>query len=181
MRIALLFMLGLLLAGGGTAHAQKIKPGLWENTFSIRSGGGEVEAAMAQMQQQLASMPPEQRRQVEQMMAQRGVGMGAGQPNTVRVCVTPEQAARNELPTSDSRCKQTGYSRSGNTVRFKFTCQTEQGASSGEGEFTLVSDTEQRGRMNMLMQRGGREMRMQMQTGGKWLGADCGDLKPVRQ
>ena len=34
--------------------------------------------AMAEMQKALADMPPAQRKQMEQMMAQRGVGMTAG-------------------------------------------------------------------------------------------------------
>jgi hypothetical protein len=180
MRHALWFTLATLLTlGGGSAHAQKVRPGLWENSISIK-GGGEMDAAMARMRDELARMPPEQRRQMEAMMANRGMGMVAGQPTTVRVCVTPEQAARDELPSGDGRCRHTGHSRSGNTVRFKFTCQTEHGNSTGEGEFTLVSDTEQRGRMDMTIQRGQNQQRMEMNTTGKWLAADCGDVKPTR-
>ena len=49
-----------------TASAQQIKPGLWENTSQM---GGAMGAPMAQMQQQMASMPPAQRKQMEAMLA----------------------------------------------------------------------------------------------------------------
>lgn len=53
-----------------TASAQQIKPGLWENTSQM---GGAMGAPMAQMQQQMASMPPAQRKQMEAMLAQQGI------------------------------------------------------------------------------------------------------------
>ena len=46
---------------------------------------------MAQAHKSLADMPPAQRRQMEEMLAQQGVSLGA-KATTVKVCVTPEQA-----------------------------------------------------------------------------------------
>jgi len=148
---------------------------------SMKSAGGQVEAAMAQMQERLSRMPPEQRAQVEAMMANQGIGMAAGKPNTVRSCISPEMAARDQFDTGDGRCKSTGHTRSGNVVRFKFVCQADQGggAGEGEGEFTLVSDTENRGKMRINATRQGQTLRMEMDTASRWLGADCGTLKPV--
>lgn len=177
-----LFVLASLAFAGVTgAQAQKIRPGLWENTVSMKSSGGQVEAAMAQMQQQLASLPPEQRAQVEAMMARQGIGMGAGKPHTVRSCISPEMAARDQFDTGDGRCKSSGHSRSGNVVRFKFVCQADQHGATGdgEGEFTLVSETENRGKMRINATRQGQTMRMEMDTTSRWLGADCGTLKPI--
>ena len=168
-----------LLGLAGAAHAQKIKPGLWENTVSMRSSGGQMEAAMAQMQERLAAMPPEQRAQVEAMMARQGMGVAAGKPNTVRNCITPEMAARDDFNPGDGRCKSSGHSRSGNKVKFKFACQSESGSAEGEGEFTLVSDTETRGKMFIDAQRQGRSMRMEMESSSRWVAADCGDVKPL--
>ncbi|MCW5636139.1 MAG: DUF3617 domain-containing protein [Rubrivivax sp.] len=167
-----------VLAAGG-AQAQKIRPGLWENAVTVKSSGGQVEAAMAQMRAQLASMPPEQRAQVEAMMARQGVGMAAGKPNTVRTCISPEMAARDEFNPGDSRCKSTSFSRSGNTVRFKFACEHDRGTANGEGEYTLVSDTETRGKMFVNTTQQGQSMRMDMESAGRWLGANCGDIKPI--
>ena len=54
--------------------AAQLKPGLWEITNKV-GGNAQLDAARAQMQQQLAAMPPEQRKQMEAMMAQRGMSM----------------------------------------------------------------------------------------------------------
>ena len=47
-----------------TASAQTQAPGLWEHSFTMKSDDGKMEKAMAEMQKQLASMPPEQRKPV---------------------------------------------------------------------------------------------------------------------
>lgn len=161
------------------AAAQKLKPGLWENSVSMKSAGGQAEAGMARMQEQMARLPPEQRAQVEAMMARQGLGMAAGKPNTVRSCISPEMARRDEFNPGDSRCKVLNHARSGNVVRFKVSCQMDGATSDGDGEFTLVSDAETRGKMTMNVVRQGQAMRMEMDSTSRWLGADCGDLKPI--
>ncbi|MBK9135815.1 MAG: DUF3617 domain-containing protein [Betaproteobacteria bacterium] len=178
----LLVVAALTIVAAGGAQAQKLRPGLWENAVSMKSSDQRVEQAMAQMRAQLASMPPAQRAQVEQMMASQGVGIGgAGKPNTVRSCISPEMAARNEFNPGDSRCQSIDHKRTGNVVRFRFSCQNEGTTSQGEGEFTLVSDTETRGKMFVNTQRQGQSMRMDMESTSKWVAADCGNLKPLAQ
>lgn len=165
----------------GTIHApalaQKMRPGLWETTVNM---GGEMGAQMARMQQQMANLPPAQRAQIEAMMASQGVGVGVGKPNTVRSCITPEMAARDQFNPGDRNCRSMSHTRSGNTVRFRFACDGERGGTAeGEGEFTIVSDAETRGKMFVNATRQGQTMRMDMQSTSKWLGADCGTVKPV--
>jgi hypothetical protein len=165
-----------LVAGG--AHAQRLAPGLWEQSMTM---GGAAAGPMAQMQKEMAKMSPEQRKQMEAMMASQGmgVGMGAGQPLTVKMCLTAEQVARDEMPQQDKNCRQTSTQRSGNTVRFKFVCEGEPRIS-GEGEFTSTGNKAHSGRMVMDTQRGGKTERTEMQMAGRWLGADCGTIKPVK-
>ena len=70
-----------LLALACGAGAQTLKPGLWEITNQTRmSGDTKGQDPMAQMNQQMASMTPEQRKKVEEMMAKNGVKMGSGGP-----------------------------------------------------------------------------------------------------
>ena len=66
MRIPSLIACGLLAAACLPASAQSMKPGLWE--IHNKMQGGEMDAAMAQMQQQLAQMSPAERKQMEAMM-----------------------------------------------------------------------------------------------------------------
>ncbi len=181
LRYAALSFLALLLPLA--AQAQSLKPGLWEHQSSLKSADPQMEAAMARMKEQMAAMPPEQRQQMEAMMARQGMSLGAGPAGgagpgmTVKVCLTPEQAARNEVAQHDGHCKQTSSSRSGNTVKFKIECSAPQNAT-GEGEFTVVSDKEHKGRLNITSQRGGKTQTMEITHSARWLGADCGDIKP---
>ncbi len=99
--------LSAILAGsiiGSQALAQpEMRPGLWKHSFAVESQNGEVESAIREMQQQLRNMPPQQRRIMEQMMAAQGVQFGpSGQ--SVKVCVSEEEAARGDVPQKDGYC-----------------------------------------------------------------------------
>jgi hypothetical protein len=158
------------------AGAQTQAPGLWEHTVTMKSAGGEMDKAMAEMQKELASMPPEQRKQMEQMMSGRGATMGP-KGTTMKVCITKEQAARPAEPKVADGCTQQVDKRSGNSVRFKFEC-TKPEPSSGEGEMTFQSDKAYTGKTNMTSQVKGKPEKMSVEMSGKWLAADCGDVKP---
>jgi hypothetical protein len=164
--------------------AQTMKPGLWEITNRM-GGSGDMGAKMAaaqeQMQQAMASMSPEQRKQMEKMMAQQGMSMtpGAGGGMSTRICVTKEMAARNEAPAQhQGDCKQEQMQRSGNTTRFKFICSKPP--STGEGEVTVHSPESYTMKMNMTRQEKGRAEQMTMDAQGRWLGSDCGNIRPAK-
>lgn len=164
------------------AVAQTMKPGLWEVTNKIGGSGdagAKMAAAQAQMQQQFASMPPEQRKMMEDMMAKQGVNMGPGAPGggmAVRICITKDMAARNEAPAQNQGdCKRESMQRSGNTTKFKFVCAKPP--SSGEGEVTVHNAESYT--MKMKMSGGGSEQ-MTMEAQGKFLSNDCGSVKPIK-
>ncbi|MBC7940288.1 MAG: DUF3617 domain-containing protein [Chitinophagaceae bacterium] len=179
-------LVALLLVGAAAgASAQKVLPGLWESSASVKMQGVQADAAMAKMQQEMAKemakMPPEQRKMVEDMMAKQGVGIGGpgAKPNTVRLCITPEQAARDELPQDETgRCKQQNVQRSGSVLRFSFICEGPP-PTRGEGEYTLIDPKNYKGRVVVDSSVSGQPQRMEMQQTGRWLGADCGNLKPT--
>ncbi|HEX5391002.1 MAG TPA: DUF3617 domain-containing protein, partial [Burkholderiaceae bacterium] len=90
----------LVALGASAAWAQSTKPGLWEVQNKM-GGNPEMDKAMAEMQKQLAAMPPEQRKMMQDMMAKQGGAMptpGAGGGMAMKVCITPEMAARNDMP-----------------------------------------------------------------------------------
>ena len=159
------------------AHAQTQASGLWEHTFKLTSQGGEMEKAQAQMQAQLAAMPPEQRQKIEAMMKGRGVTMGA-QGTTAKFCLTQEQSAKPAEPQMAGDCKQTDMSRSGNTMRYRFACTSPQRVS-GEGQVTYAGDKAYTGKSTVTTQVNGQPQQMGMDMTGQWLGADCGDVKPL--
>lgn len=170
-----LFSLAVALSTQG-AFAQTQAPGLWEHSFTMKSDDGKMEKTMAEMQKQMAAMPPEQRKQMEAAMASRGVKVGAG-GTSVKVCVTKEEAAKPpEARMSAGNCTQKDIQRSGNTMKFKFECT--QPPSTGEGEMSFVSDKAYTGKTTVTSQVAGRPQQMNMEMQGKWLASDCGDVKP---
>ena len=161
------------------ASAQNLKPGLWEVTNKM-GGSGEMGAAMAQMQKEMANMPPEQRKMMEEMMAKQGMKMGAGGPGgmSTRMCMTKEMAERNEVPAGQGDCKTTTQQRSGNTTKFAVKCNNPP--STGEGQYTMVSPEAYTMKMTVRTSVEGKPQTVTMDGSGKWLGADCGTLKPFQ-
>lgn len=167
------------LTGTALAQAQKMRPGLWEHSFTMRSQSGQMEKAMSEMQQQMASMPPEQRKMMEQMMAQQGMGMGTS-GRSIKVCITKEQAERDEVPQQEGSCTQQVVQRTANTIKVKFSCAGNP-PTSGEGEVTFLSPTAYTGKMTVNTMVDGKPERMSMEQSGKWLSGDCGNIKPARR
>lgn len=170
--------LAAALALTGLAHgamAQNLRPGLWEITNRVSSESGKMESAMQQMQQQMAAMPPEQRKMMQDAMARQGMAMGPA--GAVRMCFTKEMVERNEVPAQQGDCRTTLQPRSGNTVKMSFTCTTPP--SSGEGQITFASPEAYSVKMAMTTTAQGKSEKMNMDASGKWLGADCGAVKPA--
>lgn len=171
--------LAVLAAASLGAHAQSTRPGLWEMNSKM-GGNPEIDAAMAQMQKQMASMPPEQRKMMEDMMAKQGVNIAAGPGGTMamKVCITPEMAARQEMPTqTEGDCKTTITSRSANGMKMNFVCQNPP--SSGEGTYTFNGDTSYTMKMVMQSVQNGKPQNVTIDGQGKWLSKDCGAIKPM--
>ena len=167
----------LALLATAPAFAQEVQPGLW-SVENKMGGNPELEKAMAQMQQQLAAMPPAQRKQMEAMMGQSGMSIGAGGAMAVKVCITPEMASRQQMPTqTEGDCTSNIDSRSGNTMKFSFSCTNP--VSSGEGTYVFESNKAYSMKMAIKSQQGGKVQNMTMNAKGQWLGADCGNIKPV--
>ncbi|MGZ3329820.1 MAG: DUF3617 domain-containing protein [Xanthobacteraceae bacterium] len=161
------------------AGAQNMKPGLWELSNKLSSSDSQMNTAMAEMQKQLAGMPPEQRKAMQQMMERKGMQMnvGAGGALTTRMCMTKEMIQRKEFPVQEGDCKQKVTPMSGNRMKVAFSCTKPP--ASGEGELTLDSDTSYRAKMHVKGSDEGRQQVVDMDVTGKWLGADCGKLRPV--
>ena len=80
-----LLVAGLAALSCAAVMAQpKIRPGLWEENVTIKTDNAQANAAMEQMKEKLASMPPDQRAAIEKMMASHGMGMTpGGAPNKI--------------------------------------------------------------------------------------------------
>lgn len=171
------------LAGvAGAAGAQGLKPGLWEITNKMQMDGErgrQLAQAQAQMQAQMAAVPPEQRKMMEEMMARQGVKLGAGGPGgmSVKMCMTREMAERNEMPVQQGDCRTTQQARSGNSMKMAFVCTNPP--SSGEGEVTFMGPEAYNMKMSVTTLVEGKSERMNMEGQGRWKGGDCGNIKPM--
>lgn len=164
----------LLIFAAALAGAQSMKPGLWELNNKMKNSNPEMGLAMSAAAKQLASMPPEQRKQMEDMMAQHGAGMpkiGGDGGVVVTACITPEMAARHDLPTG-----QQGHCSSQNQpvadgLNVSFNCTSP--ASSGHGQVRFNGDTAFNMTMNVSSSARGKPEQMTVETSGHWLGPNC--------
>lgn len=171
---------GLLLAAGAlpvsALFAQDIKPGLWEMKQRPQFDG-QRKAQMEQAQKQMAALPPEQRKQMESMMAQHGLKMdfAAGEVS-LKACVTKDQAARALLPNrADGKCEH-DTKRNGNQLLVTFRCTNP--ASEGTNEITLDGPDHYMTKSMVRTQRDGKTETMNATGDARWLGSDCGSIKP---
>ena len=171
-------LLVLLLSTGG-AFAQKLKPGLWEITSNVQGGGKEMSAAMANMEKQMASMPPEQRKMMQDMLAKQGmqIGAAAGGGMILKICMTQEMVDRDEMAPQKGDCTHTTSPRVGGTMKYSFQCAKPP--ASGQGEVTFSSPEAYSMKMTTTTSAGGAERKLDMQSKGRWLDSNCGTIKPI--
>lgn len=165
------------------AHAATapIKPGLWEmRSEQMLIDGKPLPDMSAQMEQAMKNMPPQMRAQMQAKMKSMGVevtgGMG-GAGTTVKVCLSKEMVEQDRWQNTQSGCTTKTMTRSGNTLKWAVQCT--QPPAHGEGTTTFNGMDAFSSQVSMTSQRDGRNSTMNMKSSGKWLGANCGDIKPV--
>jgi hypothetical protein len=151
-----------------------VKPGLWETTTSTEIGGMAMPAIPPEA---LANMPPEQRARMQAMMN----GQGSGNTMTSQSCVTEKDLERGFRPetTKEQSCKVDSVAVNGKTQEAHVTCTNSHGNSTGVFRMTATSRESYEGTMDMNTTVNGRAMTMKMRMKGKWLGASCGNVKPI--
>lgn len=149
----------------------KLKPGLWEHSFEVSSESGRIEAALTQARQMLESMPAQYRQMVEQQLAASGISLDL-QNSKARVCVSEDQAARNEFPDPNDSCSQTVTEQGKGVYKIVFRCEGNPPVT-GEGEMRMISDKEYRGSVIFNTNIDGQDERMEARQNGIWLSADC--------
>ena len=162
-------LLSFLSAPAAVLAAGPMQAGLWEMT--IKSDA-------------IRQMPKISPQQIEQMR-QLGINIPqmTGDGIVTKVCISPQMAARDEPPVmsqKESGCETKNFRRSGDRYSLDMVCD---GALQGQGKavgtftggasFTSIYD------FSGTMQ--GRPVTQHQETSGKWLGADCGTIKPADQ
>lgn len=153
------------------------KPGLWEITNKTLMDG------KAPAMPKLDNLPPEQRAQIEKMMAEKGMSMpgsGPGGATVTKMCLTKEEAMRKDPPLhtgGEEKCEHKVTKQTASMMAFTYVC-TGRHASRGEGEARFESDSRYSGWLNATTEDAGQQHKMRMEYSARWLGADCGNIKP---
>jgi len=162
-----------------------LKPGLWQVRIVKQVVDGtdrssQIASASANMQQALTNMPPEQRARIEALMKQNG-GPTMGGDGTIRMCVSPEMANRNNpIIDRDGHCQPATLQRSGNHTTFEFNCTANGITTTGKGESTNMGDLIANQMDTTTHRANGDTHVTHTETEMKFLGSDCGDVKPTQ-
>lgn len=173
MRCFRLASLGLLLSCHALSvpaqNAPPIKPGLWE-VQSERLVDGKP---MPDMAQRMKDMPPEARARMEALMKARGSGIEGG----LKICHTKESLDQGRWHDAQTRCKTDFGTRTGSVWKWHSSCG-EPTASETDGEVTFTNPENYTVKTSMTMTMKGQARTSQMTMTAKWLGSDCGAVKP---
>ena len=160
------FTLGFSL--NAKAEKFQLKPGLWDIRYTSQINGEQFNA-MAKMNESMKAMPAAQREKLQKIMSQKGIGMGSG--NAVKICHTKESQDQALVQSQkEQKCKIEDRVELKNGIRFKLKCEN----GSGQSEYHKVSENNYKGWTEMETARG----KMKMEFYGKFLSANCGDIKP---
>lgn len=175
------------------------EPGLWENRSKILINGQDVMAATRKsIQQQMQQMGPQERAQAKPFMDKALAAMAEARQE----CLTAKEIARygssprawlDDLQRDSPGCQYTLVENSATTLRYTGRCKPVDGEGfdgTVQGEMTMTSPRAWRathsGQGRYLAGdaanlpgvdlRG--SVRMEMQASGRWLGAQCGTVRP---
>lgn len=171
-------LMGAAISVGQDA-AIPIKLGLWETTAStanLMSLSPDAEA-------KIAAMPPDQQAMVRRMTG----GGGAPVSITTKRCIAGVTTMDTLLDQSQNhpgaKCTFTNRKQTASGASFDTTCTMPQGTMTGHSEFHMVDSDHMTGTTHMegsMTGRNGSAMPVKMSSTmtSKYLGADCGDVKP---
>lgn len=165
------------LASAATTNPLAVRePGLWE----IRLVDGTSLASVALgVQQALRNLPESQRQQMQAIVGGKSLDI----PTVIHQCLTPE-LARSDVNTllakENIQCSELEWQESGGIGRFHFVCSNPEGDWTGQGRISNASARSFDAESTVQGKYKGQRLAMDMKHEARWLGADCGDVKPVR-
>jgi hypothetical protein len=153
--------------------ALDIQPGLWLLTTKMKREGKEMDH-MAQMQQSMAKMSPEQKKKMMEIMGSAGTGIGPG--GEMKVCFTKDQFIKPETAVSEQfkKCDSKITTNTSTKMVMTFTCKD---GATGEMTFAAPDPKVYTGTMNMKSSKG---IASEISYHGKFVAADCGVVKPFQ-
>jgi len=155
-----------------------VKSGLWEETRQTESTG-----VPPIPQSVLDTMPPEQRAKMEAMMKAQAA-RGPHLTSTVqRNCMTKEDFDQVFMPDDNKQCTHRVINSSGSTMEIEAQCAKDGGVKTTMSMRFEASSPERVTGVSTIKtgsttQGDGRSMTLTTRINARWLGADCGQVKP---
>jgi hypothetical protein len=161
----------ILLVSTAQAAENNIRPGLWEMTTT------------SDLLKLVPHIPPDQMQQLRNLARQNGIDMPEIQNGaaTSKVCITQEIADRKIPPNlyqRESGCAATNVTRTGNTYKTDLVCNGPRLKGNGKAEGTFSSPESFSGRTEFVGDVQGNPVNERADTSGRWIGANCGSVKP---
>lgn len=151
-----------------------IKPGLWNIQMKMKSDGKETDP-QAKLNEAMAKLPADQRKMMAEMMKKQGIAAGTSGKG-FDVCYTKEMLddASSLSRDPEGKCETSITSQSNEKILMDFKCKD---GVTGKGEWKLDGKDKYKGHVAMT-QKDGKQTELDQE--GKFLKADCGDVKPLK-
>lgn len=162
-------------AASAVSISLHMSTGLWETTSAVTMSG--MEAAANLTPEQMANMPPAARAQMQAMMA----SMNGVHKNTQKSCITQKELDhpfKTNMSDPNMTCTDTVVSATPVDEKIHVTC-TGARTADGTFHFTMDSPTTMHGHMELVSTAHGHAVTFKNDMTGRWLGSDCGDVKPA--
>jgi hypothetical protein len=159
----------------GQLPVPPVKPGLWETRMSALDANGRETASPEQAA--LSKLPPETRARMAEVLKARGLSMPDADGAT-KACFTKEmfESGRWQQMASETGCTTNYSTRSSTMWKWHSSCQALK--SESDGEVVFSSPQSYRVKFTSTAMVNGKTNTSTRIVQAKWLGADCGDIKP---
>jgi hypothetical protein len=164
------------VAAGQKPPVPPVKPGLWEARMSAVDADGRPVPLPEQAA--LSNMPPEMKAKMAEAMKARGLSMPDANGAT-RVCLTKElfESGDWQQIAAQAGCTTTYSTQTKTNWKWHSTCTSLKSESDGEAVFNSAESYKVKLTTTTAMM--GKPNTSTRIIDSKWLGADCGDVKPL--
>ncbi len=137
-----------------------MKPGKWRINTMMKNAGGKAEDPMAKLGEAMKNMTPEQRKEMQAMMAKMGQDKKQAGPQVgfdskgMTVCYTKElleNGLDNKKDREKSKCKISDHKQTAKMASMNFKCEN---GSSGRSEWNVVDETHIKGKTTTISDKG---------------------------
>ncbi|MES2535597.1 MAG: DUF3617 domain-containing protein [Pseudomonadota bacterium] len=172
MRQPILALSLVLIAAAAHSAENNMRPGLWEMT------------ATSNLLALVRQIPPDQMQKLSNLARRYGFEMPQIQDGaaTSRVCISQQMADRKIPPNlyhSQSGCSARNATRNGSSYTMDLVCAGADLTGSGKAQGTFTSAESFSGRTEFSGAVRGTPVSDQAVTSGRWIGADCGSVRPA--